>query len=123
MKLTRTYYHDRTEGKIILPDGSLLFSIERPEESANPCIPEGSYLFERDLTGKHRWWRVLDVDGRTNIEIHPANYAHQLLGCIAPCMNIVNGVGFNSVEACKKMMEFYGEIGVKYVLDIKSCGQ
>jgi hypothetical protein len=123
MKLTRTYYHDRTEGKIILPDGSLLFSIERPEESANPCIPEGNYFFERDLTGKHQWWRVLDVDGRTNIEIHPANYAHQLLGCIAPCMNIVNGVGFNSVEACKKMMEFYGEVGVKYVMEIKPCGQ
>ena len=120
MTLTRKYFNDRTEGEWILPDGSVIRTIERPECSANPCIPEGRYLFERDLTGRHQWWKILDVEGRTNIEIHPANRADQLLGCIAPNMEIINGVGWNSVAACKKLMRFYGEIGVKYNLEIRS---
>jgi hypothetical protein len=47
------------------------------------CIPEGIYHVVPDSTGKHRYFRVLDVDGRDMIEIHKANWAFQLDGCIA----------------------------------------
>jgi hypothetical protein len=107
-----------TESCATLPDGTEISFIERPEDSKNPCIKAGEYFFERDLTGNHRWWKILDVEGRTNIEMHPANYAHQLLGCIAPCIKIVDGAGWHSVDACNKLMEFYGEVGVKYHLRI-----
>ncbi len=120
MKITRKYFNDRTEGEIILPNGKTLYTIERARTGDYPCIPEGRYIFERDLIGKHRWWRVLKVSGRTHIEIHPANYAHQLQGCIAPCTHIVDGAGISSVKACNILLDFYGDVGVRYVLDITS---
>lgn len=120
MILTRKYYNDRTEGEIILPNGKTLYTIERARTGDYPCIPEGRSIFERDLIGKHRWWRILEVSGRTHIEIHPANYVHQLRGCIAPCTHIVDGVGRSSVKACNILLDFYGDVGVRYVLDITS---
>lgn len=120
LTITRTEFDDRTEGKMDLPDGSVLYCIERPDFGKNPCIPEGIYEFERDLHGKHQWWKINGVEGRTAIEIHPANYAHQLLGCIAPCMYIEGGMGRNSVAACKILMKHFGEVGKKYTLEIKS---
>lgn len=63
----------------------ICLTIELPDKDNTPfisCIPTGPYVCERDYTGKHKYFKVLDVDGRTNIEIHPAQTAEQLEGCI-----------------------------------------
>src|SRR3990167_7318914 len=57
-------------------------------------IPSGTYEAELRSSPKHKGldfgfgrgmvYGLKDVKGRTNIEIHPANWFFQLEGCIAP---------------------------------------
>ena len=49
------------------------------------CIPPGTYTAIKHTSPKFGpcLW-ILDVPGRSEILIHPANYWHDLLGCIAP---------------------------------------
>jgi hypothetical protein len=47
------------------------------------CIPFGVYKCKKDNTGKYRFWKVLNVEGRDAIEMHVANFASELRGCIA----------------------------------------
>lgn len=55
-------------------------------ENGDLKIPPGKY--EIDLTWSNRIKRfypvLLDVPGREGIRIHPANFATELLGCLAP---------------------------------------
>lgn len=65
----------------------MCFTIERPWLDNQPqlsCIPAGTYLFYR-FQSPHNGdvWRTDSVPGRTAIEIHSANFASQLEGCIA----------------------------------------
>lgn len=49
------------------------------------CIPTGIYKCKYTLSpsfGKHTY-EILDVPNRAGIRIHSANYASQLLGCVA----------------------------------------
>lgn len=59
------------------------------------CIPEGIYLLELQqptTTRPYLHYRIVHVPGRhwhpdtkrSSVLVHPANYADQLLGCIAP---------------------------------------
>lgn len=57
------------------------------------CIPEGVYTLRkrqsgvvtRSTGGEYSiGWEVADVTGRSHIMIHPANWTHELEGCIAP---------------------------------------
>ena len=66
----------------------LLYTIERPwrdNERSISCIPAGTYWLA--ITRSRRFGRPLplvhDVAERSGIRIHPANYAHELEGCIA----------------------------------------
>lgn len=63
-----------------------VFTIERSMIGDHPCINPGVYTFNQfDSPTKGDVWLREDCgDGRTMIEIHPANMASQLLGCIAP---------------------------------------
>ena len=66
LTLYRTYLEDRTEGEFMLPDGTMIYTLERPwlnNIAFKSCIPEGIYVIERDHTGRHQWWRVTDVEG------------------------------------------------------------
>lgn len=47
------------------------------------CVPPGPYFLEPDENGKHKYFSLRNVPGRSDIELHPANYAHELNGCIA----------------------------------------
>ena len=110
--LKRAYLKDRTEGVLTLPDGQQIFTLERPwlnNKVNESCIKEGVYIVDRDLTGKHRFYRLRDVEDRTDIEIHPANRVSQLLGCIAPCMSIKNGIGVDSIKACELLLHWFGD--------------
>ncbi len=56
------------------------------------CIPAGVYTVVRhDSPSKGECFWIKDVPNRTHILIHVANWAHELMGCIAP------GVGVNLV--------------------------
>lgn len=114
MKLLRRYYEGRTEGKLIFPDDSHLYTLERPDLNNKPyvsCIPEGKYLIDRDHHGNHQWYKVREgqVKGRSAIEIHPANKVEQLAGCIAPAMYLENGQARESTKACKELLFWFGE--------------
>ena len=77
---------DGTFGGLIDDTGKqLCFTVERPYTGDHPCIPCGVYSVEPYQSPKHGdVWQVMNVEGRSNIEIHPANLASELLGCIAP---------------------------------------
>lgn len=120
LTLKRTYYDARdrygarTEGVIVLPNGSEIKTLERPWKGNKPfvsCIPEGEYIVLRDHTGKYRYYAVQDVLDRSAIEFHPANTVNQLQGCIAPCLFLEKGVARHSTEACLKLIELFGEDG------------
>ena len=69
------------------------YSLELPyrDEDANglsdpqrSCIDIGTYLCTWHTSPKYGpCYQVTNVPGRSHILIHPANWAHQLLGCIA----------------------------------------
>lgn len=114
MKLLRRYFKDYTIGKLIFPDDSYCYTLERPDlnnKAFVSCVPEGSYLVDRDKTGKHRWYKIREgqIKGRSFIEIHPATKVDQLQGCIAPCMSVDKGVGKDSRIACQKLMEWFDD--------------
>lgn len=81
---------DCTLGRIIAPTGFECVTIERPWKGNAPwisCIPEGLYECKVDKFGQgvdaYPDLRLLSVPGRTDIEMHAANFAHELDGCIA----------------------------------------
>lgn len=83
-------------GRLTLPSGLVLASIERPWVKNAPtvsCIPAGKYKCAWTLSPRfHRkTYEVLDVPGRSGIRIHAANWASQLEGCIA--LGITHGAG------------------------------
>lgn len=83
-----------TFGKLRLPDGKTLYTVERPWKGNKPsesCIPDGVYtlrkrrsgVVERSSKGKYlEGWEVCDVPGRTYIMNHPANWPTDVEGCI-----------------------------------------
>jgi hypothetical protein len=82
--LKRTYSRLGTFGKLV-GEGFECCTIERPQTGDHPCIPEGTYRLERYDSPKHgpRTWQFVGVPGRNNIQIHTANWPHELLGCVA----------------------------------------
>ena len=64
----------------------LCFTVELPWLDNHPqtsCIPIGYYNVEKYNSPKHGdVWQIMNVPNRSNIEIHPANLASELLGCI-----------------------------------------
>ena len=68
------------------------YTIERPWLDNIPfksCIPTGAYEIRRDdFKGKYPDYRLYGVPGRTDIEMHRANIAEELQGCIAPGLTL-----------------------------------
>ena len=81
-----------TLGRLYADDEFLCYTIERPWIDNLPrisCIPEGKYPLTTKEYG--RFWDkyqvpipiLEDTDPRSEILIHPANFAKELAGCIA----------------------------------------
>ncbi len=111
LELVRTYYPGGTTGKILSQGSLLTYSIELPWKNNHTrvsCIPEGKYrIIQRhnDHFGAH--FQLLDVPGRKDICIHPANDAVlELKGCIAP-VSMLTGEdrGCRSREALAKIVK------------------
>lgn len=118
MIITRTEYSDRCEsvGEV---DGYEFKVLELPNLDNKPfvsCIPYGQYVVERDHTGKHQFYAVRNVDGRSYIELHPAYSVKQLEGCLAFCEDIIDGKTVGSHAANHKLISIYGD--KSWVLEI-----
>lgn len=86
IELRRFAYHpDGTLGVIDIA-GERFWTIERPWLDNKPnvsCIPEGKYRTGwRDSPRFGETWHVKDVEERTWILIHAANYPKDVQGCI-----------------------------------------
>lgn len=93
--IRRTYEELGTRG-IMYDDSSgarVCDTIERPKTGDHACIPEGTYTAHRFNSPKHGpgIWQLESVHDRSNIQIHVANWPHELLGCIAPGLSISTG--------------------------------
>ncbi len=107
--LIRKYNKHSTMGRLILPSGKVLSTIERPwlnNKSNISCIPPGEYLVKwlpRSGSGKYkRVWHVQNVPGRTGILFHSANLVRHLQGCIAPGMKQGKSNGLDCVFYSRK---------------------
>jgi hypothetical protein len=84
-----------------------LKTLERPwkgNKRNESCIPEGVYLIKRDKAGRHRWWSVQNVTGRSAIEFHEGQLPTHSDGCVLigarhdPYFNLHDcGVGLNAL--------------------------
>ncbi len=110
LELIRTYYPGGTTGRILSQGSLLTYCIELPWKNNHTqvsCIPEGRYRVTQRYNehfGMH--FQVMDVPGRQDICIHPANDAMlELKGCIAP-VSILTGEdrGCRSREALAKLI-------------------
>ena len=104
---------DRTNGIVTLPDGTEYPSLERPwlnNQVSVSCIPAGHYKFKRDTHGRFQWFRVLDVEGRTNIEMHLGTKPSHSEGCILLPMDCL--------LAMKNF--FFSDLDLTYVLEIRN---
>jgi hypothetical protein len=85
ISMYREYLSDRTTGHMVMPNGEHLPTLEPPwkdNEVGESCIPEGIYRVRRDKTGRFQYYRLLDVEKRTNIEIHKGTRPDHSEGCI-----------------------------------------
>ncbi len=83
--LYRDYQKDRTLGTVELSTCDKIETIELPwneNKVGISCIPEDEYLVKRDKHGKHTWFKIPTVEGRSFIEIHVGHKPSHSQGCI-----------------------------------------
>jgi len=111
LTLKREYHESKTTGMLTMPDGTEIITLERPDLNNQPfvsCIPEGQYIVRRNTSGRHQWYELLDVPGRSFIEIHTATRVDHLEGCI----------GLQSDADCDLLLDWFGDSD--WVLEIIS---
>lgn len=107
--LTRTYFPDGTNGKLLYEGKLICNTIELPwknNERRVSCIPEGKYFIRKRYSQKFKWHlEIVDVKNRSLILFHPANNAlKELNGCIAPVTKLSGpGLGLMSRVAFEKL--------------------
>ncbi|WP_413998140.1 DUF5675 family protein [Flavobacterium sp. W1B] len=118
--LTRTYFPEGTNGKLVFKGEIICHTIELPLKdnlSHISCIPEGEYFIEKRFSKRFGWhFEVLAVPNRSLILFHPANNALvELRGCIAPVSQVVgSGLGLESKKAFIKLKNLvYPELDAK----------
>lgn len=96
---------DGTFGKLVTDNGFQCYSVERPwllNKVEVSCIPSGTYECIIGVSPKFgKVYGVKAVPGRTDILIHPANWARQLEGCIALGRALGNVMGDNGVMSSR----------------------
>ena len=122
-RVTRGTLHCEAGGKKLQ-----LKTIELPwldNAKGTSCVPVGIYevVYKLSPRLKKKTYRLVDVPGRDGVLIHPANFAKQLKGCIAPCKAFTDldndGVidGANSRIAVEELENFFDRKG--FTLEIK----
>jgi hypothetical protein len=90
--ISRTYGKTETKGSFYVLDGERLAGrfkcLELPDNGNLPtisCIPEGVYdVIKYDSPKKGEVFLLLNVPGRSGIEIHKGNFTKDTKGCILP---------------------------------------
>lgn len=138
--LTRfNYGPDGTFGNLLFPTYEQFPTVEQPWNNNIPfksCIPDGVYHLEKRASNKvwessgqefREGWEVVGVRDRDLCMLHPANWAYELAGCIAPGLSYEiskarNGKYLNSVmssrEAFRQVMALLDQHN-EWVLDIR----
>ena len=121
----RVYYETHTHGFTELPDGQIIYTLERPwlDNKVNQsCVPEGEYLCKwlpRSGSGKYkRVWHVQNVEGRTGILWHSGNKVEHTLGCVLTGMSKGDQVVYSSLAALNRMRELMS--GEDFIWRVKS---
>lgn len=94
VKIVRIERSEKQTSGILTTDGFECKTLELPDKnnaSKVSCIPTGKYickytkspLFSKNAGKDVLTYAILNVPNRAGIRIHSANYARQLLGCIA----------------------------------------
>ena len=115
------YAPDGTFGRLTLPNGEHLYTVERPWRGNKPfesCIPDGVYELQKrvspvvDRTSGGEFlegWEVMDVPGRSYIMVHPGNWPENFEGCIGVGTDYMILSGRNAVsnsrEAFRQFMQ------------------
>lgn len=111
-----TYTGTSTTGKLYVDSQLECFTLERPEsDPTHPCIPEAQYEVLLVPPGPHLsalfgklgyklFPEVQNVPKRSGIFFHPANWAYQLEGCIAPGQPRGENVVYNSRANFERLM-------------------
>ena len=105
-----------TLGRLYCKGDFLCYTIERPwkdNERRISCIPEGCYPLTTKKYG--RFWDkyklpipiLLDTEPRSEILIHPSNWAKDLAGCIAVGSKQGADAVYNSVKTWKKYLPIF----------------
>ena len=108
--LMRSYLPDRTVGKLTVHHDNLtLMTLELQDKNNQvniSCIPTGNYRCVRDKSGKHQFYKITNVKGRTDIEIHIANKPEDLMGCMALGLRFDDEYNLiDSAKACHAFLE------------------
>lgn len=93
------------------------YTVERPWKNNEPgvsCIPTGHYKLRKGTFmagGGYPDLELVDVPGRANIEVHAANYAKELKGCIAPgkALNLSQWMVAHSRDALDEILMVCGD--------------
>ena len=101
------------------------WTVERPWLSNTPaisCIPDGEYVCKPFNGRKFKdAIQVTDVPGRTYILFHPANYPHEVQGCIAPGRHHAISEDHGRVwESRSAMDDLKRIVGREFLLSISS---
>lgn len=98
----KTRNKDGTFGLLTTDSGFVCVTVEldwQNNEVGKSCIPEGTYTCTYRLSPAHGMcYHIENVPDRTNCEIHAANFAHELLGCIAPGHEVIQLNGLPAVS-------------------------
>ena len=115
--LSRFAYSEMgTFGKMRMPDGVRLYTVERPWLGNAPsisCIPCGDFkcVPRRFFRGGYDAVEIMGVPGRSHILFHVANKFTEVEGCVGvnSTLSCSEGVwcGGGSRAAFEKFMEFY----------------
>lgn len=127
MRLQRTVLGTNgkpTFGKLTSNDGKFFcYTLERPVDGDHPCIPAGSYKVTIDdhhpgTPGAYRCPELMNVPGRSQIQIHIANRVVELLGCIAPGGRIGADCVEESGAAFRRLMAYLEGAALPFTLDV-----
>lgn len=86
IEMRRFCYHPEGTLGVLVCNGTRYYTIERPWLDNAPmisCIPVGTYQMGWRESPRFGWtWEVKDVENRTFVLMHVANYPKDVQGCI-----------------------------------------
>lgn len=137
-----SYSPTETMGRLYLPNGRILHTIERPwtpdsvhgSKPMESCVPDGIYFLEPHHSKKYAdTWALVNENlkvyhypigkpGRSACLLHSANFVHDVNGCIAPGLARVVMSGKLAVTSSVTAMQIlkdvlgHGSVGNRLII-------